>query len=367
MARESRAAGARMRTGICLQDDCELAKNKEKQTVRMGHDFVCKECGAELHEVKSGPEGPNWKLIGGIVAGVLVLGGGVATLLMGGDTKVETISLNKTLSERYEGDADTLVATVTPKDAKYTLIWTSSNPEVATVNSGLVNLVSSGEAVITVSVKEQPEMKAQCQVTVSEEDTDEEGDEQELQSSEGEDLPEGTNIALMKFAEPAINIKVGDGQIVTLIIEPENADETLKWTSSNEAVAIVTDNVVKGVAPGKAVITVESERSHTKATLEVTVEKAGTTTSGGQNPGGDTGGIVTKDLGYAVYKGKMKNGKMHDNNGVLTFKQKHIIESRDVKKRMAEPGEKVVGIFEDGHLTTGTWYKNDGNKETIIP
>lgn len=343
MARESRAAGARMRTGICLQDDCELAKSKEKQTVRMGHDFVCKECGAELHEVKSAPDGPNWKLIGGIAASVLVLGGGAAAFFMGGDTKVETISLNKTVSERYEGDADTLVATVNPKDAKYTLVWDSSNPEVATVSNGLVNLVSSGEAVITVSVKEQPDVKAQCQITVG---------EKEIQ-------PEGTDITLMKFAEPGISIKVGAGQIVTLNIEPENADETLKWTSSNEAVATVTDNEVKGVAPGKATVTVESERSHIKATLEVTVEEIGTT--------GLLDGTVTKDLGYAVYKGKVKSGKMHDNNGVLTFKQKHIIESRDVKKRMAEPGEKVVGIFEDGHLTTGTWYKNDGNKETIIP
>ncbi len=364
MARESRAAGARMRTGICLQDDCELAKSKEKQTVRMGHDFVCKKCGAELHEVKPDPDGPPWKLIGGIAAGVLVLGGGAAALFMGGDTKVKTISLNKTVSERYEGDADTLVATVNPKDAKYTLVWASSNPEVATVSSGLVNLVSSGEAVITVSVKEQPDMKAQCQITVSEEETDEEGDEQQLQDREGENQPEGTNIALMKFAEPAISIKVGDGQIVTLNIEPENADETLKWTSSDEAVATVTDNVVKGVAPGKATITVESERTHTKAVLEVTVEAQ---TTGKPQGGGTTDGTVTKDFGYATYKGKMKNGKMHDNNGVLTFKQKHIIEPRDVKKRMAEPGERVVGIFEDGHLTTGTWYKNDGNKETIIP
>ncbi len=363
MARESRATDARMRTGICLQDDCELAKSKEKQTVRMGHDFVCKECGAELHEVKSTPKGPNWKLIGGIAAGVFVLGGGVTALLVGGDTKVETISLNKTVSERYEGDADTLVATVNPKDAKYTLVWDSSNPEVATVSNGLVNLVSSGKAVITVSVKEQSDMKAQCQITVNEEETDKEGDEQLFQNGEGENLPEGTDIALMKFAEPTISIKVGDGQIVTLNIEPENADETLKWTSSNEAVATVTDNVVKGVAPGKAIVTAESDRTHIKAVLEVTV-KAKTDIPQG---GGPIDGTVTKDFGYAVYKGKMINGKMHDNNGVLTFKQKHIIESRDVKKRMAEPGEKVVGIFEDGHLTTGTWYKNDGNKETIIP
>lgn len=77
--------------------------------------------------------------------------------------------------------------------------------------------------------------------------------------------------------------------------------------------------------------------------------------------------VVTKDFGYAVYKGRMKNGKMHDNNGVLTFKKAHIIEPRDIKQRTAQPGERVTGIFEDGHLVTGTWHKNDGNKESIIP
>lgn len=92
-------------------------------------------------------------------------------------------------------------------------------------------------------------------------------------------------------------------------------------------------------------------------------------------PGGDGGNkvppvvnpVVTKDFGYAVYKGRMKNGKMNDDNGVLTFKKAHIIEPRDIKKRTAQPGERVTGIFEDGHLVTGTWHKNDGNKESIIP
>ena len=84
-------------------------------------------------------------------------------------------------------------------------------------------------------------------------------------------------------------------------------------------------------------------------------------------PAPDPNVVVTKDLGYAVYKGRMKNGKMNDDNGVLTFKETHIIEQRDIKKRTAQPGEKVIGIFEDGHLVTGTWHKKDGNKETIIP
>lgn len=72
------------------------------------------------------------------------------------------------------------------------------------------------------------------------------------------------------------------------------------------------------------------------------------------------------DLGYAVFQGKVQDGKPHDDNGVLTFKQKHVIESRDLKKREANPGEKVIGIFENGHLVTGKWYKADGNVETLI-
>ena len=33
---------------------------------------------------------------------------------------------------------------------------------------------------------------------------------------------------------------------------------------------------------------------------------------------------------------------------------------------MAEPGDKVIGTFENGHLTQGKWYKSDGNVESLI-
>ena len=79
-----------------------------------------------------------------------------------------------------------------------------------------------------------------------------------------------------------------------------------------------------------------------------------------------TGGVVTKDLGYAVWIGKMKNGKPHDVQGTLKFKTNHIIDTRDDKGRTAGPGDQVIGTFEDGHLTNGKWYKADGNVESII-
>lgn len=76
--------------------------------------------------------------------------------------------------------------------------------------------------------------------------------------------------------------------------------------------------------------------------------------------------IVTRDLGYAVWTGKIKKGKPHDVQGTLKFKTSHVIDSRDDKGRIANPGDKVIGTFEDGHLTQGKWYKSDGNVESII-
>lgn len=63
-----------------------------------------------------------------------------------------------------------------------------------------------------------------------------------------------------------------------------------------------------------------------------------------------------KDLGYAVFVGSLKNGKPNDVEGRLTFKSSHIIDSRDPKGRIAEPGDYVIGEFVDGRLVQGIWY-----------
>lgn len=71
------------------------------------------------------------------------------------------------------------------------------------------------------------------------------------------------------------------------------------------------------------------------------------------------------DLGYATWSGPVKNGKPNG-EGTLTFKQSHIIESRDPDKHTAQAGERVEGMFTDGHLEYGTWYKTDGTHEYIM-
>ena len=80
-----------------------------------------------------------------------------------------------------------------------------------------------------------------------------------------------------------------------------------------------------------------------------------------------TSSSATKDLGYAVFRGKMKNGQPDDVNGRMEFKQRYQIDSRDPKKRIAEAGDYVIGEYSEGHLVQGIWYGADNQvKGSII-
>ncbi len=75
----------------------------------------------------------------------------------------------------------------------------------------------------------------------------------------------------------------------------------------------------------------------------------------------------SKNLGYAVFKGTLRNGQPDDVNGRLVFKTSHVIDSRDPKGRIAESGDYVIGEFSEGHLVQGIWYGSDNQvKGSII-
>ena len=74
-----------------------------------------------------------------------------------------------------------------------------------------------------------------------------------------------------------------------------------------------------------------------------------------------------KDLGYATWKGRMKNGLPDDENGTMTYKEKHLIDSRDPQGRYAESGDYIIGEFSEGKLVQGIWYdKSNTVKGSII-
>lgn len=71
----------------------------------------------------------------------------------------------------------------------------------------------------------------------------------------------------------------------------------------------------------------------------------------------------SKNLGYATFKGSWPN----DVNGRMIFNSSHVIDSRDPKGRVAEPGDYVIGEWADGHLVQGIWYGSDNQvKGSVI-
>lgn len=74
----------------------------------------------------------------------------------------------------------------------------------------------------------------------------------------------------------------------------------------------------------------------------------------------------TKNLGYAVFTGKLKNGQPNDTHGTMRYKQSHQIDSRDPKHRVAESGDYVIGEWVDGKLVQGIWYDSSNTVKGSI-
>ena len=75
-----------------------------------------------------------------------------------------------------------------------------------------------------------------------------------------------------------------------------------------------------------------------------------------------TGEDLEIDLGYATYRGGLKNG-LPDGQGTLTFNRNHkIIPEKDY---VAKKGDVVEGVFRDGQVMTATWKKASGGSMTV--
>ena len=150
------------------------------------------------------------------------------------DIEVESVELNKTEAELVVGETFRLEATVLPEEASgLTVTWSSSASEIVSVDDeGNVSALSEGKATITA---EAGGVKATCDVTVS-----------------SASIP----VESVTVSEESIEIKIGETFTLTATVLPENAeDKTVTWSSSDNAIATVSDDgVVTGVAVGNATI-----------------------------------------------------------------------------------------------------------------
>ena len=119
-----------------------------------------------------------------------------------------------------------------------TIVWTSSNKKVATVENGIVTAVSAGEAIITATASDSSDITAQCKVTVI------------------------APVYKIEFPSEYNTDTILLGQSTNLYAEyfPKDttSDTTVQWTSSDTSVIIVnnkTKGTVRGVGVGTAEIT----------------------------------------------------------------------------------------------------------------
>jgi len=142
-----------------------------------------------------------------------------------------------------KGDIINLTATVLPADTTdKTVIWSSSNTNIATVSNGKVTTKSAGT--VTITAQTSNGKKATSTISVLE-------------------VATGINITSVK---PLIHIgeKVG----VSAAVTPSNAvDKTITWSSSNTAVASIDKNtgLITAKAKGNATITAKTSNGITNS------------------------------------------------------------------------------------------------------
>lgn len=192
---------------------------------------------------------------------------------------VTAVSLDKEEVSLILEDKVTLTATVTPDNASNkTIIWTSSDESIATVQNGEITALKVGEAVIT-ATSEDGGKKANCKVTVN-----------------AKPVPV-TGVSLNK---QKARVFINDELTLTATVAPEDAtNKTLIWTTSNALVATVKDGVVKGISVGEADITVKTEDGNYSATCKVSVTEESQT---------QTKGPMTLDLGTVTSTTATFNG-----------------------------------------------------------
>ena len=144
------------------------------------------------------------------------------------------------------GDTYTLSPIVYPTNSKYTLTWTSSDTNVATVSSsGEVTAKSAGTANITVTTDNGK--TANCKVEVSTKSV--------------------TDISIPS----TLSLEVGETYTLTPSITPSDVETSFIWSSDNSGVAAVSQSgVVSAHTARTANITVTTDNSKT-ANCSVTV------------------------------------------------------------------------------------------------
>lgn len=166
------------------------------------------------------------------------------------------ISLSPSTLTLNVGQQQTPVPKVTSTSDGITIIWISSNSDVASVNrNGVVSGLDAGTARIT--AKTSDGASSSCIVTVQ------------------EDKRQPISLSI---APSSITIGVGETEIISAKVGPSDIDTEIVWSSSNpDVVDVNRTGEVRGLQAGEARITAETDNGN-RAYCTVIVEESITDT-----------------------------------------------------------------------------------------
>jgi uncharacterized protein YjdB len=187
----------------------------------------------------------------GTVTITATVGAHTATCAVTVKKQYSSISLDKTTYVFSEpGLTTTLAATVEPDDAEDSIVWTSSDESIATVDqNGVVTAKSAGKAVISATSKLDDKVTAQCNITV----------EEPVISVNGNTLSGDT-----------LSIDVGSTDTFTV----SGTSGTVKYSSSDPSIATIDDSgKLTAIKTGTTVITITDGNVTKNITVTVNAVK----------------------------------------------------------------------------------------------
>lgn len=146
--------------------------------------------------------------------------------------RAQSVALSQSEMRLTREQTGTLTATVAPADCEEPLVWSTSDPSIATVSSGIVT-PAGGLGVATITAKAGSK-SASCTVTVWQ------------------------PVTSVELNRATFQMEANTVRQLTASALPENAtDKRVTWSSSNPSVATVNaqTGLVTGIAEGSATIT----------------------------------------------------------------------------------------------------------------
>lgn len=157
---------------------------------------------------------------------------------------------NATESSLYINETLQLSASVQPSNASYkSVLWTSSNPTVATVDqNGLVTTLSAGSTTITASAQDGTGIESSCLITV------------------------WLHAESVTLNQTSVRLYEGNQKKLIATVLPNEANKGVTWQSSDESVASVSQSgLVTAHTAGTSQITATTKDGGFIATCDVSV------------------------------------------------------------------------------------------------